>query len=88
MRLRDHCLQFKKIDMSLRKKSKYDWDAPIVKDIVRRVKNHRLSHAKAAEQLSLLMDAKVTSIGVRLQVVKMANDEALAVSNLRSILRL
>lgn len=48
---------------------------------MRRVKNHRLSHAKAAEQLSLLMDAKVTSIGVRLQVVKMANDEALAVSN-------
>ncbi|VDO72777.1 unnamed protein product, partial [Onchocerca flexuosa] len=65
-----------------KKKSKYDWDAPIVKDIVRRVKNHRLSHAKAAEQLSLLMDAKVTSIGVRLQILKMANDEALAVSNL------
>ncbi|VDM08232.1 unnamed protein product [Wuchereria bancrofti] len=67
-----------------RKKSKYDWDAPIVKDIVRRVKNHRLSHAKAAEQLSLLMDAKVTSIGVRLQVVKMANDEALAKQDQRS----
>ncbi|VDN82650.1 unnamed protein product [Brugia pahangi] len=67
-----------------RKRSKYDWDAPIVKDIVRRVKNHRLSHAKAAEQLSLLMDAKVTSIGVRLQVVKMANDEALAKQDQRS----
>ncbi|VDK88825.1 unnamed protein product, partial [Litomosoides sigmodontis] len=67
-----------------KKKSKYDWDAPIVKDIVRRVKNHRLSHAKAAEQLSLLMDAKVTSIGVRLQVVKMANDEALAKQDQRS----
>ncbi|KAL3999060.1 hypothetical protein ACH3XW_17610 [Acanthocheilonema viteae] len=67
-----------------KKKSRYDWDAPIVKDIVRRVKNHRLSHAKAAEQLSLLMDAKVTSIGVRLQVVKMANDEALAKQDQRS----
>uniref|UniRef100_A0A8R1XTL2 RYYR-CCHC domain-containing protein n=1 Tax=Onchocerca volvulus TaxID=6282 RepID=A0A8R1XTL2_ONCVO len=67
-----------------KKKSKYDWDAPIVKDIVRRVKNHRLSHAKAAEQLSLLMDAKVTSIGVRLQILKMANDEALAKQDQRN----
>uniref|UniRef100_A0A0R3S335 RING-type domain-containing protein n=1 Tax=Elaeophora elaphi TaxID=1147741 RepID=A0A0R3S335_9BILA len=71
-------------DEDSKKKSKYDWDAPIVKDIVRRVKNHRLSHTKAADQLSLLMDAKVTSIGVRLQVVKMANDEALAKQGQRS----
>ncbi|MCP9257942.1 hypothetical protein DINM_001110 [Dirofilaria immitis] len=71
-------------DLTNENSSKYDWDAPIVKDIVRRVKNHRLSHAKAAEQLSLLMDAKVTSIGVRLQVVKMANDEALAKQDQRS----
>ncbi|VDN01128.1 unnamed protein product [Thelazia callipaeda] len=69
----------------LSKVSKYDWDAPIVKDIVRRVKKHRLSHAKAAEQLSVLMDVKVTSIGVRLQVIKMANDDALAKQDQKSV---
>ncbi|VDN18059.1 unnamed protein product [Gongylonema pulchrum] len=66
------------ISENRRKGSKYDWNARIVRDIVRRVKNHKLSYSKAAEQLSLLMDAKVTTIGVRLQVVKMASDEAYA----------